>query len=73
MADKDGGHLEMISQYLRHVTSYPKNAVAKKDLFQTNCLTSKCCCHTLEILRVTEGGGGGGRKSCCVLGFDVLL
>ena len=58
MADEDGRYSEMITQVLRHVTSKPRDADVKGDIFgHTICPPSLVA--VAFIFSELRGGGGG--------------
>ena len=59
MADQDGGHSKMITQLLRHVTSYPHDADVKGDTFRHTIYPPNLVAIVLYS-RIYGGGGGGG-------------
>ena len=52
MADRDGCHLEMITQFLRYVTSFAHDADVTGDISRRSIYPPKPRCHSLYTLGV---------------------
>ena len=60
MADQDGHHSKVITQLLRHVTSSPRDADVKGDIFRRTIYPPSLIVTALTFSELRRGGGGGG-------------
>ena len=56
MADPDDRHSEMVSQLLRHVTSSPRDADAKGDIFKRTIYPSSLVITAFIFSELRRGG-----------------
>ena len=59
MADQDGRHSEMITQLLRHVTSKPRDADVKGDIFGHTVYLPSLVAVAFIFSELRRGEGGG--------------
>ena len=62
MGDQDGRHLELITQLLRHVTSYPPDVDVKGDIFR-HTIYPPSLVFIAFIFSELRGGGGGAESA----------